>query len=100
MYGCVLITNIQFNISQERTWLLPCECTVNQLLNGWIAELPTILDSFLSNTTSDLYGVVGRGWWGATKWRAKHTSVTDIPKWPQQWSICALNATKSSQLNG
>ena len=47
------------------------------LLNGLLAELPAILDSFFTSTTSDYIGVVGRGWWGATKWRGKHTSSTD-----------------------
>ena len=38
---------------------------------GLLAELPAILDSFFTNTTSDYIGVVGWGWWGATKWRGK-----------------------------
>ena len=41
--------------------------------NGLLAELPIILDSFFSSTTSDYIGVVGRGWWGATKWQGKHS---------------------------
>ena len=36
-----------------------------------IVEFPTILNSFFTNTTSDLYGVVGWGWWGAMEWQAK-----------------------------
>ena len=36
--------------------------------NGLLAELPTILDSFFTSTTSVYIGVVGWGWWGATKW--------------------------------
>ena len=43
------------------------------LFNGLLAELPAILDSFFTSTTSDYIGVVGRGWWGATKWWGKHT---------------------------
>ena len=39
--------------------------------NGLLAELPAILDSFFTSTTSDFIGVVGWGWWGATKWRGK-----------------------------
>ena len=34
------------------------------------------------------------GWWGARI----NTSVTDTPKWPQQWSIFASNATKVAKL--
>ena len=41
------------------------------LFNGLLAELPAILDSFFTSTTSDSIGVVGWGWWGATKWRGK-----------------------------
>ena len=37
----------------------------------YIAELPAILDSFFTNTTSDYIGVVGWEWWGATKWWGK-----------------------------
>ena len=40
--------------------------------NGSLAELSTILEPFIS-TSSDYIGVVGRGWWGSTKWRGKHT---------------------------
>ena len=43
------------------------------LFDGLLAELPAILDSFFTSTTSKYIGVVGRGWWGATKWRGKHT---------------------------
>ena len=43
------------------------------LFDGLLAELPAILDSFFTSTTSEYIGVVGRGWWGATKWRGKHT---------------------------
>ena len=43
------------------------------LFDGLLVELPAILDSFFTSTTSDYIGVVGRGWWGATKWRGKHT---------------------------
>ena len=41
------------------------------LFIGLLADLPAILDSFFNNTTSDFIGVVGWGWWGATKWRGK-----------------------------
>ena len=45
------------------------------LFDGLLAELPTILDSrvFFTSTTSEYIGVIDRGWWGATKWRGKHT---------------------------
>ena len=42
------------------------------LFNGLLAELPAFLDSFFTSTTSDYIGVVGWGWWGATKWQGKH----------------------------
>ena len=45
--------------------------SIGLLSSGLLAELPTILDSFFTNTTSDFIGVVGRGWWGATKWRGE-----------------------------
>ena len=35
--------------------------SVYQLPNGPLAKLPAILDSFFTNTTSDLYGVFGWG---------------------------------------
>ena len=38
---------------------------------GLLADLPAILDSFFNNTISDFIGVVGWGWWGATKWLGK-----------------------------
>ena len=41
--------------------------SVGVLLDGLLAELPAILDSFSTSTTSDYIGVVG---WG---WRGKHT---------------------------
>ena len=47
--------------------------SVGVLFNGLQAELLAILDSFFTSTTSDYIGVVGWGWWGATKWRGKHT---------------------------
>ena len=37
------------------------------LFIGLLADLPAILDSFFNNTTSDFIGVVGWGWWGATR---------------------------------
>ena len=36
--------------------------SIGVLSSGLLAELPTILDSFFTNTTSDFIGVVGRGW--------------------------------------
>ena len=41
----------------------------------YVAELPAILDSFLTNTTSDYIGVICGGWWGAMKWWEKHAHV-------------------------
>ena len=41
------------------------------LFIGLLAELPAILDSFFTNTTSDYIGVIGWEWWGATKWQGK-----------------------------
>ena len=38
---------------------------------GLLAELPAILDSFFTNTTSDYIGMVGWEWWGAIKWQGK-----------------------------
>ena len=52
--------------------------SMDQLLNGWLAELHTILDSFLTdvaNTTSTPLGVVDGGWIGTTKCWAKITST-------------------------
>ena len=46
---------------------------VGVLFNGSLAELPAILDRLFISTTSDYKRVVGRGWWGATKWQGKHT---------------------------
>ena len=37
------------------------------LFDGLLAELPTILDSFFTSTTSEYIGVVGWGWSGAMK---------------------------------
>ena len=45
--------------------------SVYQLFKGLLVEIPAILDSFFTNTTSTLIGVEGGGWWGATKWRVK-----------------------------
>ena len=39
------------------------------MYNAWLAEFPTILDSFFINTTGTYIGVEGGGWWGATKWQ-------------------------------
>ena len=46
-------------------------------VNGLLAELPAILDSFFTSTTSDFIGVVG---WGGGEPRSggeKHTSSID-----------------------
>ena len=43
------------------------------LFDGLLAEFLAVLDSFFTSTTSDYIGVVGRGWWRATKWWGKHT---------------------------
>ena len=37
-----------------------CSYTMDVLFNGLLAELPAILDSCFTNTTSDYIGVVGR----------------------------------------
>ena len=37
--------------------------SVDVLFNGLLAELPAILNSFFTNTTSDYIGVVGQGLW-------------------------------------
>ena len=58
--------------------------SMDQLLNGWLAELHTILDSFLTdvaNTTNTPLGVVDGGWMGTTKWWAKVTSTLKTAKW-------------------
>ena len=47
-------------------------------LFGLLAELPTVLEFFFTSTTSDYIGVVSQGWWGATKWRGKHTLCSYI----------------------
>ena len=39
--------------------------------NGLLAELPAILDSFFTSTTSDYIGVVGWEWLGAMKRQEK-----------------------------
>ena len=62
----------------ENAWCLVCEIlhqsiviqgnSVGVLFDGLLAELPAILDSFFTSTASDYIGVVGWGWWGATKW--------------------------------
>ena len=44
---------------------------VIHLVNGMLAKLPAILDSYCTSTTSDYIGVVGWGWWGVTKWWGK-----------------------------
>ena len=45
--------------------------SVGVLFDGLLAELPAILDSCFTSTTSDYMRVVGQGWWGAKKWRGK-----------------------------
>ena len=47
--------------------------SISILVIDMLAELPTILDSFFTSTSSDYIGVVGREWWGATNWWRKHT---------------------------
>ena len=42
------------------------------LFNGLLTELPAILDSFFTSTTSDYIWVVDWRWWGAMKWQGKH----------------------------
>ena len=37
------------------------------LFDDLLAELPTILDNFFTNTSSDYIGVIGLEWWRATK---------------------------------
>ena len=60
----------------ENAWCLVCKLlhqsiviqgnSAGALIDGLIAELPTILDSFFQQYH-------GQGWWGATKWREKYT---------------------------
>ena len=38
--------------------------SVGVFFNGLLAELPAILDSFFTSTTSDYMGMIGQGWWG------------------------------------
>ena len=65
----------------ENTWCLAYEILhlykviqlVFSLIRSLLAEFPAILDSIFTSTTSDYIGVVGWGWWRATKWRGKHT---------------------------
>ena len=66
------------------------------LFIGLLADLPAILDSFFNNTTSDFIGVVGWGWWGATKRRRKTRQVVTPPYGP----IGAVDSPKSSQISG
>ena len=65
------------------------------LFIGLLAELPAILGSFFTNTTSDFIGVVGWGWWGATKWQEKTHQVVTPPYGP----IGAVDSLKSSQIS-
>ena len=51
----------------------PIGNSAGALFDSLLAKLPAILDSFFTITTSEYVGVVGRGWWGTTKWRGKHT---------------------------
>ena len=59
---------------------------VGVLLDGLLAELPAILDGFFTSTTSDYIGVVGWGWWGATKWRGNTRCVVTLVLWIQ-WCL-------------
>ena len=68
-YFKILIT-----VYLENVWCLAYGILYQSIVKqGNSAELPAILDSFFTSTTSDYIVVVGRGWWGATKWRGKHT---------------------------
>ena len=51
--------------------------SVDALFDGLLADLPTILDSFFTYTTSDYIGVVGRGWWGATNTLCSYACFMD-----------------------
>ena len=53
---------------------------------GLLAELPAILDSFFTNTTSDYIGVVSWGWLAGGGGESpsggeKHTSSSDTSIW-------------------
>ena len=63
------------------------------LSSGLLAELPAILDSFFTNTTSDFIGVIGWGWWGAIKTRSQ---VVTLP----YGYIGALDSPKTRQFSG
>ena len=43
------------------------------LFDSVLAKFPAVLDSFFISTTNDYIGMVGRGWWGVTKWWEKYT---------------------------
>ena len=60
--------------------------TIGLLSSGLLAELPAILDSFFTNTTSDFIGVVSWGWWGATKWWGENTSGNHTSLWIHWYS--------------
>ena len=58
--------------------------SIGILFNGLLDELPAILDSFFTSTTSDYIVMLGRGWWRATKGWEKHmmriyTFIIDPP---------------------
>ena len=60
--------------------------SVGQLLNGWLAELPAILNSLFSglvNTTSTSIGVEGRGGGAALKWWVPPILKLNRAKWCQ-----------------
>ena len=66
------------------------------LFIGLLAELSAILDSFFTNTTSDFIGVVGWGWWEATKWWGNNTRQVVTPPYGP---IGAVDSPKSSQIS-
>ena len=47
--------------------------SADAFFDGLLAELAASLDRFFTSTTSHYIGVVGRGWWEATKWRGNYT---------------------------
>ena len=49
------------------------------LFIGWLAELPSILDSFFTNITSDYIGVVGPGVVGSHEVAGKNTHQVVTP---------------------
>ena len=48
-------------------WLYTHSLSIYELLNEWLAELPTTVDIFftgIANTTNTSIGVEGGEWWG------------------------------------